>query len=59
MVVVAYVVTQRTSHALRGLVERLGERGLPVIEERRTALGSFGCFVARKPDAPAAAGTAP
>lgn len=47
--VVAFLLTQQGTHPLRGMAERLGAAGLVVIDERRSALGSFGSFVARKP----------
>lgn len=44
-----YLITQQTTRPLRGLPDRLAAVGLPLVSVTRSALGSFGEFVARKP----------
>lgn len=49
LAVLTYVVTQQTTHALRGLPERLTRAGFALVSASFGGLGSFGAFVARKP----------
>jgi ubiquinone/menaquinone biosynthesis C-methylase UbiE len=51
LVALTYVLTQQTTHALRDLPEKLARAGLPLVSVRFAGLGSFGVFVARKPEA--------
>lgn len=44
-----WAITQQTSHALEGLPECLDAAGLPLVSMTRSALGSFGVFVAKRP----------
>jgi ubiquinone/menaquinone biosynthesis C-methylase UbiE len=45
-----YFITQQTTHPTSNLSERLTDAGLLIVSARSSPLGSFGEFVARKPD---------
>jgi ubiquinone/menaquinone biosynthesis C-methylase UbiE len=45
-----YVITQQTTHPTSNLTERLTDAGLLIVSAHVSPLGSFGEFVARKPD---------
>jgi ubiquinone/menaquinone biosynthesis C-methylase UbiE len=49
-----YVLTQQTTRPASRLPERIAEAGLPIVSARLSMLGSFGEFVARKPETAAA-----
>jgi len=49
LVVVTYVITQQTTHAVRNLTEQVTAAGLELISQRSNFLGSFLELVARKP----------
>jgi ubiquinone/menaquinone biosynthesis C-methylase UbiE len=49
LAVLAYVVTQQTTHAASNLSEKLMDAGLSIVSVHLNLLGSFGEFVARKP----------
>jgi demethylmenaquinone methyltransferase/2-methoxy-6-polyprenyl-1,4-benzoquinol methylase len=46
---VTYVLTQQTTRAVRDLPVAIEEAGLRLVSETRSALGTFGVFVAAKP----------
>jgi ubiquinone/menaquinone biosynthesis C-methylase UbiE len=54
LAVLAYAITQQTTHPLTNLPQRLINAGFSIISVRMNLLGYFGEFVAQKP-----AGTAP
>lgn len=43
-----YLITQQTSHAVRALPEELAAAGFSLVSSSRSALGSFGVYVAQK-----------
>lgn len=49
LALLTYVITQQTSHAVRALPEALAAAGLLLVSTRHSALGSFGVYVARRP----------
>ena len=51
LVVITYLITQQTTHAIARLPEKLADEGFLMESSRRSMLGSFGEFVARKPSA--------
>lgn len=52
ILILTYVVTQQTTHPVSGLGQRLEEAGFRMVAVRRSFLGSFGEFVAVKPEEP-------
>jgi len=53
LVVVTYLLTQQTTHAVQDLPAAMSAAGLRVVSETRSALGTFGVFMADKPEASA------
>lgn len=52
LVVLAWLLTQQTTHAVAGLPERVQAAGLVVVHLRTNRSGSFAELVARRPSAP-------
>ena len=54
LVALTYVITQQTTHPASDLAKKITAAGLSLVSVRHGALGSFGEYVARKPESEAA-----
>lgn len=52
LAMLTYAIAQQTTHAIRGLEQRVADAGLSIVSVRPSTLGSFVELAARKPRAP-------
>lgn len=49
VVIITYLFTQQTTHALEGIDEKLREAGFVMVGAQHSAMGGLGSFIARNP----------